>query len=1162
MQNKLVRSLALTCVLATVGAGSRLHAQNTTEGAIAGTVFDSTGAVVPNAAIVIHDEGTNQDVRVTAGASGEYKAPQLNPGTYTVTITAPSFSAQRTTGVVVQVQEVTELNPHLTTGAASSTVQVTADIPAINFESPDFGGHLSNRDIENIPINNRRWSTLALTTPGVTIDSSGYGLLQFRAIAPTLNNVQIDGADDNQAFFSEERGRTRAGYSTSQAMVREFQVNTGVYSAEFGRAVGGVVNSVTKTGTNSLHGEAYFYRRDDELGAFNPYTTLPVPNANGIGITSIPFKPKDKRNQYGFNVGGPLRKDRVFFEYAFDVFDRQFPGVARANNAVSFFDNADAALPAGATCNLATGATTGLPTGTGLNGQGVTATYQSSTDTASCLLAARLNARTAGSTYASAAAAYNGQLTALAGDLGQVPRFGHQDINTPKINWQITPRHNLSVLYHRLRWDSPGGVQTTSSVTDAVDYFGNDFVKLDYGLAKLDSLITSNIVNEVRYQYGRELNDEGQQPLSPYSKNFLQNPTTGNVGQYSLYSTLGFSLGSPYYSYRKAYPDERKWQIGDTMSFNYGKHNIRVGEDIVHNYDLQNAPNQINGAFTYSSSIVNYVSDVLQPAGTCNTGLSGIGTLPCYNSYLQSFGPYAFDFSTVDYGFFVQDDWKIAPRLTLNLGARYDYESIPAPFAALANPTAPQTTGHPSDKNNISPRVGFAWDPYGQGKTVLRGGFGMYYGRIANAVLLTALTQTGSTNGAFNVSYTNSTGPQFRQQSSGASASLGGNVVYLDPHFQNPVTYQADLTVQQDLGRRNVFSLAYIGSFGRELPNFVNVNQNPNAFYNETYTVQPSANGTCIGPLACGTQLQTRVYAGRQYGTGTAPALTSIAQNPTYGAVTQLVSNVNSSYNGLSFDITNRTYHWVTFDANYTWAHALDFSQGSYTGTSVNAWLDPFGNQRLNYGNSSFDIRQRAVGWAIFNIPGVANEHSALSYATNGWSIKPLIQAQSGLPYSATVGGTTPNFCTDNTQYNKSGTPYCASTATIASDAPTTATNTGLLGTGVTYVPQIGRNTFRYPRVVNVDVRLQKDFRVREGVLFQLFIESFNLANHQNVTGVNGGAYTISSPSASSAANPTAGSQNGFANLVSTTNFGTVSNTNSNYAFSPRQFQIAGRITF
>ena len=155
------------------------------------------------------------------------------------------------------------------------------------------------------------------------------------------------------------------------------------------------------------------------------------------------------------------------------------------------------------------------------------------------------------------------------------------------------------------------------------------------------------------------------------------------------------------------------------------------------------------------------------------------------------------------------------------------------------------------------------------------------------------------------------------------------------------------------------------------------------------------------------------------------------------------------------------------------------------------------------------------------------------------------------------MSGSTPNQCTDNTQFNKSNTRYCDGTL-----ASTSATNTGLLGTSVTYIQQIGRNTFRYPRVVNVDARLQKDFRVGEGRAFSLYIESFNLANHQNVTGVNTGAFTINSPSPSTAANPNAGAPNGFANLISTTNFGTVSNTNSNYAFSPRQFQIAGRFTF
>src|SRR3978361_844812 len=222
-------ALLVTVAFAANGAG---YAQSTTQGAIAGTVFDATNAAIPNAKVVIHNDANNADQTVTSGASGEYRAPQLAPGTYTVTVSAPNFGEVRTSSVVVQVNEVTEVSPHLATGTNTTAVEVTAEVPVLRFDSAEFGGHLSTQEIESIPINNRRWSSLALTTPGVTNDTSGFGLLSFRAISPLLNNVQIDGADDNQAFFSEERGRTRAGYSTSQAAVREFQVNSGVDSAE------------------------------------------------------------------------------------------------------------------------------------------------------------------------------------------------------------------------------------------------------------------------------------------------------------------------------------------------------------------------------------------------------------------------------------------------------------------------------------------------------------------------------------------------------------------------------------------------------------------------------------------------------------------------------------------------------------------------------------------------------------------------------------------------------------------------------------------------------------------------------------------------------------------------------------------------------------------
>lgn len=1127
MHKTFMRSLALAAVLSATALGTQAYAQSTTQGAIAGTVFDASGAAIPNATITIHNEGTNADIKLTSGGSGEYRAPQLDPGSYTVNITASGFSGAKTTGLVVSVNQVTELSPKLVTGAENTTVEVTAEIPAINFDSPTFGGALSNREIENIPINNRRWSSLALTTPGVTNDASGFGLLSFRAISAVLNNVQIDGADDNQAFFSEERGRTRAGYSTSQAMVREFQVNTGVYSAEFGRAVGGVINSVTKTGTNQLHGEAYFYRRDDQTSAYNPYTSLGFFNSAGT-FQQVPFRPKDKRNQYGFEVGGPLIKDKLFFVYAFDVFDRQFPGVGRAAAPTTFFATAATALPANYTCNTATGAVTFA----------APATAQTTVaNQGGCLLAART-----GTTYAAGAAAYNTGLQTLNSALGTTARYGHQNINTPKLTWNITPKHTLSALYHRMRWDSPGGVQTQSSVSYSTDSFGTDFVKLDYGLVKLNSLLTGSIANELRYQYGRENNNEGQQPLNSFSRNNLLNTSTGNLAAYAIFTSAGFNAGQQTYSNRVAYPIERKWQIGDTLSWSKGRHNIRFGTDIVHNNDVQNQLFQAQGTFTYSTSIVNFLSDLARPNGSCNSALSGVGTLPCYNSYVQGTGPSTFELSTTDMGFFVQDDWKLSPTFTANIGLRYDYEKLPAPYQNLI--TIEQTANAPSDKNNVSPRLGFAWDPYGKGKTVLRGGWGMYFGRIPNSVLLNVFQNTGSAASQTTVSYTNATtgAPTIRNQVNLSAGTAPASIYYFDKNFQNPYTEQFDLALQQDLGKSNVLSVQYLGALGRELPNYINTNINPANAYQLTYNVVANSAGSC-GPIACG-PITTTVYGGRRQTNATGTLSNTyngvgVTPNTTYAGITDVISNINSSYHAMSVDITNRANKWFSYDANYTWAHALDFSQLQTTGTTTNNWIDPFGNQQANYGNSNLDTRHRAVGWAIFNIPGIADQSSLVSYLANGWSIKPLVQVQSGLPYSATVSGSTPQQC------NVAG---CLATSS--------ATTSGLQGTSVTYIPSLGRNTFRYPRTINVDTRVQKDFRIHENYTLQVIAEAFNLANHQNVTTINSGAYTLASTAnANPALAPTA-------TLTPVTSFGTVSATNSTYAYAPRQFQFALRLQF
>lgn len=1161
-RNSLPGRLTLLCTLVAFGTGAAM-AQSTTQGAISGTVFDATGAAIPNASVLIHNDATGADQTVNASESGTFRAPQLAPGTYTVTISAPNFAKETEKSVVVQVNEVTEVNPHLTTGSESQTIEVTAQEPVLKFESPEFGGHLDNKEIENIPINNRRWSSLALTTPGVTNDASGFGLLSFRAISAVLNNVQIDGADDNQAFFSEERGRTRAGYSTSQAAVREFQVNTGVYSAEFGRAVGGVVNSVTKSGGNQLHGEVYFYNRNSSRSSFVPFTTNTVYDATSGKYVTSPYKPKDNRNQLGFGVGGPLIKDKLFWFYAFDEYRRNFPGTAKANNPGNFFVAPTAAAPAnGGTCNTSTGAVS-TPAG---------GTAASTVDAQGCLLAARLTLAGTPTTYAQAASIYNTQLQALLGDLGSVPRFGNQNINTPKLDWQINDKQHASFLYHRLRWDSPGGVQTQATNNYARDTFGTDFVKLDYGVAKLDSLLTSTISNEVRFQYGRELNDEGLQPSTTYTKNNLIN-STGLAPEVSLNTGVGFFLGMPYYSFRVAYPDERKWQIGDTATWVHGKHSLHFGEDIVHNFDSQNNVFEGNGFITYSST-VNYLSDLLTKGKTCNASGSGVGSgassgnYPCYSSYAAGFGPSTFSVTTTDYAFFAQDDWKLTPRLTANLGVRYDYESIPAPYANLtgtANGSVAQTTSHPSDKNNFAPRVGFAWDPFGLGSTVVRGGFGMYFGRIPNSAILNAYENTGSPSSQSTPSYTTANTaaaslPTLQAPPTGPAPGTQ-TAFYLDPHLQNPYTEQFDLAVQQNLGFNNVLSVSYLGALGRELPNFLNVNIDPTKTYTITYNLAPAAGTNNCGPAACGTY-SLQAYAGRQIKALTPPTPTPCpptnpnctysptatynqfaAINPAFGSVTEVLSNINSNFHALSVDVTNRTWKFITFDANYTWAHALDFSQNQFASPSTNNWLDPYANQRINYGTSSLNVRHRAVGWAIVNVPGIKGD-SALKYVTNGWSVKPLVQIQSGLPYSAAFSGTTPQSC-----YNLVGCYLPVGTGITGTSASTS------------YIPFVGRNTQQYPRDILVDARVEKDFALKERYTLQLFAEAFNLANHQNVTGVNTTAYQLTTAqNGPTNANPAGGTP--VNTMTFQSSFGVPTSANSNYAYNPRLVQLAARFVF
>jgi Carboxypeptidase regulatory-like domain/TonB dependent receptor len=1069
---KFLRTSLLWCsAVATIHACA--HAQTAVTGAIAGFVVDTSGAALAGATIEVHNTADGSIRRTTTLIKGEFLLPNLPAGDYTVTIDYALFARLTLAPVEVEVGDTTSVEARLRLGTVSTNVNVTAE-PAVavnvgEASSAATGSVITSGEIDLLPANGQRWQTFTLLTPTANPDSQSEDLLSFRGIAATQNSTSVDGADDDQSFASVPRGsgiesgaeledaaetgasnhtpissasggggygrHSGMAYTFTKEAVREFRVSSQNYSALYGHAAGGIITTVSKSGTNDLHGSIFYLVRSNALGATDPFSIATSYN-NGI-VTTGSVKPNDLRQQFGGSAGGPILRDKLFFFYAYDQQARFFPAISTPEDP-NFF---------------------------------------SLTPTQTALLASR------GVTPAKVKAALN-YLNSLT---GIIHRSQNQTINFAKFDWQVAPHHRISVQYNRARSSAPSGSRSASVVDVGRASLGSSYSTLDSVLGRWTWLARPSLTNELRVQYGRDLQSEQAPPPLP------QEPAIGPGGTAPKVAIGpdGFTFGTSSSLGRNALPDEDKLELADLLTWTHGRHQIQTGIDVTVVHDNIDALANTQGAFHYDSNttaghaggLVDWITDFTfsvnsYPNGGCPSIVSPIHDF-CFRSFTQSFGQQSAIFNTQEWAGFLQDDWRLKPTLTINAGLRYEYELLPLPQqpnAALdaAFGVTGATSVFPEDRNNFGPRIGASWQPFGSGRGLIRIGYGLFYGRLPGATIRSALVDTALPSSATHVLITPSTVtncPQVANQGFGyvcafvttppAAIKTTTTATVFDRRFRLPMVQQGSFTIEREIRAGIVVSATYLVNLDRQLPNSVDINIAP-------------ARATRNFQLQGG----TGVIGVRDTETFVLPFY-SQRVNTSFGPVTAIVSNADATYNALVIEARRSLRRSLEFRASWTWSKAIDVGQGGAT-PRTNAQLDPF-NIRYDRGLSDLNIPHKILASAVLQ-PTLRTDSRWLSIAANGWTLSPLFTESSGRPYSLDIFGGT-RLTGGHESINGSG--------------------------GAVYLPTVGRNTLRLPDTARIDLRIIRAIPLTEKIHLRATAEAFNLTNRVNYSAIMQRAFLV-----------------------------------------------------
>ena len=987
-------------------------------GTISGTVSDPTGAAIPNAQVTIDDTATNEVHQVTTGPNGLYRAANLTPGTYQIRVSASGFSSILQSNVTVSVGSEVVINLQLPLGATQQTVEVTATPPEIDEATSSIGAVVGGQTVRQLPLNGRDWTSLAALEPGVSVirtENTAEALSVNRANRglgtqmtidgnrPQQNNYRLDGISVNDQYGGSPA--SSLGQTIGVDAIEEFSVVSGNAPADYGKNAGAVVNAVTRTGTNEIHGTAFEFLRNSALDArnfFDPTTSPP------------PFK----RNQFGGSVGGPIRRNKTFF---FVDYEGLRQGLGQSN-VIS--------VPSAAarTGHLSTGNVTVSPKV---------------------------------APYLSFFPLPNGAVT---GDIGTYS-FSSQLISvenfvTARLDHHFSDKDQLHGVF---LWDNS---QTTGPDSFDVVQLG---ILSQRRTATLEEnhIFSPSVVNIARVGFNRAVSDavEPFGAIDPAAGDPSLGFVPGNpVGSITVAGLTVFqggvgSAGQYIYHYNS-------YQGYDDLLWTKSNHALKFGFAIERNQSNGVPGGTPDGNVSFGS-LANFLTDVPR---SFTANIPGTSSEVGYRQTVV--------------GAYVQDDWHLKPNLTLNLGLRYEVCAVPTEehnrLATLPNLTSPALhLGSPLFHNptlrDFSPRVGFAWDPFKNGKTAVRAAFGQYdvlplvYEYLLSSLLSAPYLEQGSNStlpvGSFpNGLLSNLTASSLRTQ-------------WIEQNPKRNYVLEWNFNIQRDLWKAIVFEIGYAGTHGVHLP----------------FTTS-SAN--IVPPMATP---QGYIWP--------TPAGSGMIANPNFGIITPTLWQVSSSYNAMRTRVSKRMSHGFRVEGAYTLAKSLDTNSEATTTAFTNSLTNlPLFDPRLRRGLSDFDIRHNFVTNVLWELPSAHTGSGFVTWLAGGWQLGEIVQVSSGLPFTPIIstsgdplGTKIASFPFDqpdrlalrqcNNPVNPGNPDHYINLACFA--APVPATRLG----------DAGRNIAIGPGLFNVDQAFFKNNRVRwfsEDVNVQFRAELFNILNHSN----------------------------------------------------------------